>query len=375
MASTSEEGLPSTASRPVGKCRKGTFRNTTQVPPGLHQALVAFLRGLQGLVGEVQRAAVMGLQDKETDGHGRVGLVQLGMLPAEQLRQGDEVPEGLAHLLPADGNHVVVHPVVHALGAAGGHVLGNLALVVREHQVHAAAVDVEFLSQVLGAHHRALQVPAREAVAPGGRPAHDVLRLRLFPKGKVVRGMFVSLAVQAAGPFQRSFQRTAAEYAVMVVPVVLAHIEIDGAVAFIGIAGFQDFLDGLDLLDDMAAGAGLDGGRLHVEQAHGLMVALRVVLHHLHGLQLLQAGLLGNLVLAFVGIVLQMAHIRDVADIAHLVAQILEQAEQHIVGNPRTGMAQVGVSIHGGTAHIHAYPPLMDGLEQFLVPGKRIGKV
>ena len=317
----------------------------------------------------------MGLQDKETDGHGRVGLGQQLVLPAKQLRQGDKVPEGLAHLLSANSNHVVVHPIMHALGAAGGHILGNFALVVREHEVHAAAVNVEFLSQILGAHHRALQVPAREAVAPGGRPAHDVLRLRLFPKGKVVRGMFVSLAVQAAGPFQRSFQRTAAEYAVMVVPVVLAHIEIDGAVAFIGIAGFQDFLDGLDLLDDMAAGAGLDGGRLHVEQAHGLMVALRVVLHHLHGLQLLQAGLLGNLVLAFVGVVLQMAYIRDVTDIAHFVAQILEQAEQHIVRNPRTGMAQVGVPIHSGTAHIHAYPPLMDGLEQFFVPGKRIGKV
>jgi hypothetical protein len=70
-----------------------------------------------------------------------------------------------------------------------------------------------------------------------------------------------------------------------------------------------------------------------------------------------------------------MAYIRDVTDIAHFVAQILEQAEQHIVRNPRTGMAQVGISVHGGTAHIHAYPPLMDGLEQFLVPGKRIGKV
>jgi hypothetical protein len=70
-----------------------------------------------------------------------------------------------------------------------------------------------------------------------------------------------------------------------------------------------------------------------------------------------------------------MAYIRDVTDIAHFVAQILEQAEQHIVRNPRTGMAQVGVPIHSGTTHIHAYPPFMDGLEQFFVPGKRIGKV
>jgi hypothetical protein len=55
------------------------------------------------------------------------------------------------------------------------HGLCNLALVVGEHKVHAAAVDVEVVAQILSSHGGALAVPAREAVAPGRGPAHDVL--------------------------------------------------------------------------------------------------------------------------------------------------------------------------------------------------------
>ncbi len=354
---------------------RGLLMPLSQRAPGLHKALVAFLGRLQGFIGEVQRAAVVGLENEEPHGHGRIGLREFGMAAAEEFRQGDEVPEGLAHLLPVDGDHIVMHPVMDALRAAGSHILGDFAFVVREHEVHAAAMDVELLSQVLGAHHRALQVPAGEAVPPGGRPAHDVLRLGLFPEGEIVRGALVSLAVQRAGAFQRGFQRTAAQDAVIVVPVVLAHIEIDGAVALISIAGFQDFLDSLDLFDDMTAGPGLDGRGFHVQKAHGLVVALRVILHHLHGLQLLQAGFLGNLVLPFIGIVLQVSDVRDVADITHLVAQILQETEQHVIGDTRTGVAQMGVPIYGRAAYIHAHMSFMDGLEQFLVAGKGIGQI
>ena len=45
--------------------------------------------------------------------------------------------------------------------------LGDLVLVVRELQVHAAAVDVEVVAEQLRAHRRALDVPARAALTPG----------------------------------------------------------------------------------------------------------------------------------------------------------------------------------------------------------------
>ena len=88
----------------------------------------------------------MGLQEEETDRHRAVGPLKLRMGTGEKFWQGDKVPQRLPHLLPVDGDHIVMDPVMHALSAARSDVLGNLALVVREHQVHTAAVDVELLS-------------------------------------------------------------------------------------------------------------------------------------------------------------------------------------------------------------------------------------
>ena len=51
-----------------------------------------------------------------------------------------------------------------------------------------------------------------------------------------------------------------------------------------------------------------------------MMVAIRIVLHHLHRLQLLQAGFLSDLVLALIRIVLQVTYVRDIPHVAHLIA-------------------------------------------------------
>ena len=262
---------------------------------------------------------------------------------------------------------------MYALGAAGGLVLRDLALVVREHQVHAATVDIELAAEVFFAHHRALEVPARETFAPGGRPAHDVFGLRLLPEGEVVGGALVALPVQRAGAFQGVVEVAPGQDAVVEVAVVLLHVEIDAAVALVGIAGGEDLLHGLYLLDDVARGARFDGGRRHVQQAHRLVVAQGIGLHDLHRLQLLQPGLLRDLVLPFVGIVLQVSHVRDVADIAHPVAQVAQELAEHVVGHARPGVAEVGVAVDGRPADVHPHVAGMDGLEEFLPAGQCIG--
>ena len=73
--------------------------------------------------------------------------------------------------------------------------LRDLVLVVREDDVHAAAVDVEGLAQVLHAHRRALDVPARPARAPGRVPRR-LARLGALPEDEVAH---VLLAVLVAG--------------------------------------------------------------------------------------------------------------------------------------------------------------------------------
>ena len=234
-------------------------------------------------------------------------------------------------------------------------------------------MDVESLAQILGAHGRALGVPAGETHAPGGVPAHDVFGLRLLPKGEVAAEALLLLAVEVAGGGEHLLNHAAAQAAVALeILVVFAHIEIDAAVAHIGITGIKDFLHQLNLLHHMAGGQRLDAGAQHVQLVHGLVVAVGVVLRHLHGLQLLQAGLLGNLVLAFVSIVFQVTHIGDVAHIAHLIAQMHQVAVQHIESDGGPGVAQMTVAIDGGTADIHAHVVGSEGFEKLFLVRKSI---
>jgi len=85
------------------------------------------------------------------------------------------------------------------------------------------------------------------------------------------------------------------------------------------------------------------------------MVTVQIVLHHFHRLQLFQACFLGNLVFAFVSIVFQMAHIGDVAHIAHFVPQVGQVAEKDVECDGRTGVSEVCIAIDCRTAHIHAH--------------------
>ena len=51
------------------------YLHTSQVSDTVHQFLQSLLSSLQGLVREIHRATIVGREDKETDGHGRIGLL------------------------------------------------------------------------------------------------------------------------------------------------------------------------------------------------------------------------------------------------------------------------------------------------------------
>ena len=123
----------------------------------------------------------MSLKNEETDGHRTVSLRQAFVLTAEELCQSNEITQTLAHLLPVDGNHVVVHPIVHHVAALAGHGLCDFTLMVWENQVHSSTVDVEMVAQVLATHGRTLAMPTGETVAPRTGPTHDMLRLGTLP--------------------------------------------------------------------------------------------------------------------------------------------------------------------------------------------------
>ncbi len=77
-----------------------------------------------------------------------------------------------------------------------GNALGDLTLMVGELQIHATAVDIELFAEILLTHGGTLQMPSRETVAPGRRPAHYVFGLSLLPKREVGRMALFLLPVE-----------------------------------------------------------------------------------------------------------------------------------------------------------------------------------
>ena len=84
------------------------------------------------------------------------------LIGIQQLMDGDEVTERLAHLLALDLQKAVVHPVArHLLRAVGAARLRDLVFVVGKDKVDTATVNIEYVAQVLTCHRRALNVPPR----------------------------------------------------------------------------------------------------------------------------------------------------------------------------------------------------------------------
>ena len=105
------------------------------------------------------------------------------------------------------------------------------------------------------------------------------------------------------------------------------------------------------------------------------MVTESVILHHLHRLQLLQSGLLADLILSLIGIVLKMSDIGDITYITYFVSQMPEQLEKHVISHSRTGVAQVGIAVHGRSADIHPNMAFMDRLEKLLGLGQGVCQI
>ena len=80
-----------------------------------------------------------------------------------------KLPSDFDIFSPSTFSIAVVHPVAREL-VAGADGLRDLVLVVREHEVAAAAVDVEAVAEDLQRHRRALDVPARAGPGPTATP-------------------------------------------------------------------------------------------------------------------------------------------------------------------------------------------------------------
>ena len=211
---------------------------------GPHEPVVARRGRFHGLVAEHLLLAVVGLEEEVAEGQGR-------MARGDEIVEDRHVALRLRHLLAAQLEELVVqpepHPRVHVEAALG---LGDLVAVVDGDVVDAAGVDVEGRAQVLGAHGRALEVPAGEARAPGRIPLLQALaglRVGELPEREVRR---MALAGHVADAGARLLPREVQAREVRVARE-LRGVEVDAVLDAVGVPLLLQHADHVDLLGDV----------------------------------------------------------------------------------------------------------------------------
>ena len=290
------------------------------------------------------------------------------LAPAEslvqQVAQGEKIAQLLGHLLAVHHQVGAVQPGVDELMAGGRLALGDFVVVVREDIVHPAGVQVEGLAQILHAHGRALDVPARPAAAPRGVPPHvAILLIPGLPQGEV--GHVVLLVFVLGHPGARLHARF-----VQAGQAAVGREGIDPVVdrLVLGLIGMTLGHQGLnqgDHLRDVVGGRGIAVGRGDIQGLEvgeeGLDVGPGVVLQRLLLLQRAPDGFV--------------IHIGQVHDLVHVVARKFQVAVHQVLEHIGPVVAHVGEVVNGGPAGVEADAPGLDGLERLQAAGQGIEEV
>ena len=287
----------------------------------------------------------------------------------QELLDGEEVALGLGHLAAFDLQEAVVHPVIgHDAGAMRAARLGDLVFMMREDQVEPAAVNVEHLAEVMLAHHRALDMPARTAAAPGAVPARLFVGGQ-FPEHEVAR-VFLVFLDRDAGAGQLLVELALRQAA------IVRHgggVEQHLAARLVGVPLVDQCGDHLDHALDVLGRARLEGRLQHGKGLDVLVVLIR-------GLSCHQCD---GIVQRHVGMVPQRPCVDlvvDVGDVAHIgdmlrAIEMAQQPEQHVEDDRRPGIADMGIVVDRRSADIEAHVAVIDRAEVLLRTGQCVGEL
>ena len=199
-----------------------------------------------------------------------------------------------------------------------------------------------------------------------------MVRIGLLPDREVERTAFLLLPFRVPRVGHQLIDLPTTKLTVREGRSILGHIEVHAAIGLISISVLQDAIHHADLFDQVCGCGWFDARVLQVEEPHDIMEAVGVLLHDLHRLQLLQPCALGDLVLTGIDIIHQVAHIGDVAHVAHFVAQVCEPAVEHIESCEAAHIAQVHIAVHGWSAHVQANERRVQRNELFLLARQRV---
>ena len=291
--------------------------------------------------GEIQRRAVVA-------GDEHVAHFGGGVATRSQIGQRVEIADALAHLATVHHQVRHVHPVVGKFPVRAAAALRDLVFMMREDEVHAAAVQVKVLAEVFQNHGAALQVPAGAAFAPGAGPVvRAVLGFARFPQGKVgqrVLGIFVAVggAGGLAGPEAQLAVLQVAEAAVVFEGGnAEVHAAIGGGV---GVTAGDELFDHRHLMRDVRHGAGLHVRRQQVQRSAVGVKFLRPALGEVR-------QRLPRLLRVADGFVV---HVGDVAHVQSGGAGGLHHAAHHILRHKGAEVADVRRAVHRGAAAVKA---------------------
>jgi len=292
--------------------------------------------------GPVHRLGIMRGQQHEPDRLARHA-------PVQQVAHGQEIAEALRHLLAFDQQHPVVHPDVRKRRVRmGAGRLRDFVLVMREHQIAAAAVDVETFPQQCRRHRRTFDVPAGASAPPGTIPSRR-FGVRGFPEHEIHRVPLVRGSLDPClgghvgdGPARQR-------------PVTgeTGDRKQHMTLRLVGIPAFHQGRDHCDHVADMVRGAGHVGRVQHPDRRRVFQIPSdRLIRDVGYGTP--------GLCRPCVDLVI------DIGEVAYVLhtgcpMDVTQEAKQRIEDDRRSCVAQMRTIVNRRPADIHPHIPRVDG--------------
>ena len=313
--------------------------------------LEAALGVLQVLVRKIDRAPVV--CEKEIEPY------QHRIVFGEDVPEGEEIAERLAHLLLIDVNESVVYPVFCERLPGGAFRLRDLVLVMREYQIKPSAVYVKSIAKVFGRHRGTLDVPAGPALSPRRIPAGFALFCG-FPKREIKRSFFALINGNTRS-FLHVVELPPGELAVV---FELGDLKINVAVDHICKTAFNELFDNAYHVSNVFGGFRIVHRSFYVKPVHHLEIAVYVLLCQLGYWHLRVVRLLNDLIV----------YIGDVLDVIDRIAGVREVPVKDVERDVRPAVAQMGLVVRRDAAYVHVDLLPVQRHKDLIFPRQRVVK-